>query len=320
LFGYIINVQGDDIKEASLRKILEDHKRIVNYVSWHIAERCNGTERKHHGETLLLFARLLEWFDGNPETVQSYRVIAKSLKPQRAKDPFPSRPITYQEFTIAALHALERAERDWRLVGLTTRRCQAAISAAITYRDALLFAFLVCRPMRSRNMREMQIGPNVYKDGNIWRLRFSKEEMKASEYSCKFPEVLIPHLEFYLANIRPCLLGDTAVKELFVTKSANRIGRSDFWKIMTKAGSRIMNLRTNPHLYRYLIPSAYLLRYPGRALEMQALLGHAVLETTLRYYVHVYSRVASQRVGEVLRQNCPAMVELGSLFAPPETH
>jgi integrase len=319
LLGYMVNVRGVDVSALSLADILAYHETVIGYASWNIAERCDGTERKHNGETLQWFARLLEWFDGDQEIVRSYRLTAKSLKPERSKDPFPARPITYQEFTGAALRWIEKAERDWKALGPNPKRTQEATSAAIACRDGLLFAFLVCRPLRSRNMRELQIGANLFKAGGIWELRFSEGEMKAGSYHCRFPTVLMPYLEFYLAEIRPFLAAGETTKELFLTKSGKRIGRSDFWKIMVKAGRSIMSLRTNPHLFRYLIPSAYLLQYPGRALEMQALLGHAVLETTLRYYVHVYSRVASQRSAKVLRQNCPSMVELGQLFPPIAT-
>jgi integrase len=318
LLGYLVNIRGDVGVDSSLFEVLSDRHAIVDFISWHITERCDGAERKHHGESLNWFARLLEWFDGSTETVEHYRMIAKSLKTQRARDPFPERPITYEEFSSAAQRALESAKREWIALGPRWLRSQETISAAIAYRDALLFAFLVCRPMRSRNMREMKLGLNVYKAGEVWRLRFAKEDMKAKVYSCRFPVVIVPYLEFYLAEIRPFLARGGNTKELFLTKSGKPIGRSDFWKIMTKAGCRIMGLKTNPHLFRYLIPSAYLLRYPDRALQMQALLGHSVLEVTLRFYVHVYSRVASQRAAEVLRQHCPAMVELGQLFPPPQ--
>ncbi len=316
LLGYLVNIHRKSIENSNLVQLIGDRETVIGYISWHIENRCDGCERKHHAESLNWLARLLEWFEGNRDVATEYRLIAKSIKPMRARDPFPERPITYEEFSTAAQRALEKAEQEWKTHAPKIRRTQAAISAAIAYRDAMLFAFLVCRPMRSRNMREMKLGTNLYKSGGEWRLRFSDEEMKSSEYKCAFPKVLIPHLEFYLAEIRPFLAGSKGEKVIFLTKSSKRIGRSDFWKIMTKAGSRIMNLKTNPHLFRYLIPSAYLLRHPDRALEMQALLGHAVLETTLRYYVHVYSRVASQHAAEILRQNCPSMVELGGLFPP----
>lgn len=316
LLGYLINIRGDAIGDAGLSEILENGDLVIGFIPWHIAQRCNGRERKHHGETLNWYARLLDWFDGDKEIVNRYRLTAKSLKPERAKDPFPERPITYDEFTSAAQRALEKAEQNWKALGPDKQRSKYVISAAIAYRDALLFAFLTCRPMRSRNIREMEIGQNLYKSGNVWQLRFSEEEMKAGDYHCQFPQVLVDHLEMFLGEIRPFLANGSPCKELFLTKSGKPIGRPDFWKIMTKAGCRIMNLKTNPHLFRYLIPSAYLLRYPDRALEMQALLGHSVLETTLRYYVHVYSRVASQRAAKVIRQNCPAMVELGQLIPP----
>ncbi len=241
---------------------------------------------------------------------------AKSLKLERAKDPFPERPITYEEFTSAAIRALEIAEREWKKHSNKKQRTQASISAAIAYRDAFLFAFLICRPLRSRNMREMKIDSNLYQAHGDWHLRFWNEEMKGSGYNCQFPKVLVHALELLLKEIRPFLLNGSSSQEVFLTKSGKPIGRSDFWRVMTKAGCRIMGLKTNPHLFRYLIPTAYLLQYPDRMIEMQALLGHSLIETTLRYYVHVFSRVASIRAAEVLRENCPAMVELGSLFPP----
>ncbi len=317
LLGYLVNIHGMEIENSNLVQLIGDRETVIGYISWHIAKRCEGTERKHHVETLDWFARLLEWFEGDQDVAAEYRLIAKSLKPVRARDPFPERPITYEEFSTAAQQALEKAELDWKAHAQKNRRTQAAVSAAIACRDALLFAFLVCRPMRSRNMREMKLGTNLYKSGDEWRLRFSDEEMKSKEYNCAFPKVLVSHLEYYLNGVRPFFVQGCG-KELFLTKSGRGIGRSDFWKIMTKAGRRIMGLETNPHLFRYLISSAYLLRHPDRALEIQALLGHAVLETTLRYYVHTYSRIASQRAADVLRKNCPSMLELGTLF-PPST-
>jgi len=314
--GYLQNVKKKLIYHRDLKELLGEKKNVIDYMTWKIKKRSGGAERGHHQNTLDRFAAFLEWLGGEAETVTLYRLTAKSLRPVRARDPFPDRPMEYGEFTAAAMKAL--CEKREQFEKARKKGKQTRISAACAFRDAMIFALLICRPMRSRNVHEMKLGANLLhqRDGG-WSLRFLRHEAKAKPYSCKFPERLVPWLEFLLEEVRPILRGKANTDVLFLTNSGRPMSPQDLWKRLRAIGNEYLGILTNPHLFRYLIPSAYLARYPEDILVMQALLGHRTLQTTLRCYVHTYSRLASRKVADTIRENCPNLSRLDSLYPTP---
>lgn len=312
--GYLVTIRKFDLDAMSLVDCLGDSNSVVSYIGWHIDDRCGRVEREHHRETLRWFAHLLDWFESDPDSAGKYRRIAASLKTARARDPFPQKPIEYDDMVAAAMELLKSAQDRWqdsKGARLSTRR-----STAIDLRDALLFALLICRPLRSRNLREMKLGRNLVKAaGSGWRLVFGEDEMKAKAYSAQFPAQLVPALELYLDEARPVLAGKRETREVFLSKSGRPLSPDSLWKRLVAVGHKALGISTNPHAFRYLVPTAYLLKHPDRAIELQALLGHAALETTLKSYIHVYSQLASRRVAATLRENCPSLRRLGELYA-----
>ncbi len=311
--GYLVTIRNYSLDELSLVDCLANSDFVVSYTTWHIDDRCEGAEREHHRETLRWFAHLLDWFESDWNSADQYRRIAASLKTARVRDPFPEKPIDYDGMVAAATERLNSAQDRWQNSkgGLLSKRR----SAAIELRDALLFALLVCRPLRSRNLREMVVGRNLVNvHGRGWRLVFADHEMKARAYSAPFPSQLVHPLELYLNEARPVLAGNREAREVFLSKSGRPLSPDSLWKRLAAVGHKTLGISTNPHAFRYLVPTAYLLKYPDRAIELQALLGHAVLETTLKSYIHVYSQVASRRVAAALRENCPSFRRLGELY------
>ena len=75
-------------------------------------------------------------------------------------------------------------------------------------------------PYRQRNMREMQLGKNLYQDAQgAWRIVFHGDELKVASkrgrpnvFDLPFPLPLVPHLEEYLTHWRPRLLLPTRTK------------------------------------------------------------------------------------------------------------
>jgi hypothetical protein len=85
---------------------------------------------------------------------------------------------------------------------------------ALYYQRALILRLLVRIPLRQRNVREMQLGRNLYQDERQnWNLTFQGADLKVSHRKGKingieinlsqdFPE-LIPQLETFLQDHRP---------------------------------------------------------------------------------------------------------------------
>lgn len=312
--GYAVHELRTDIGKASLAQLLGNEKFVLGFVQWHRDQRCGGAEREYHRAWLSRYAEWLEWFGGSSATAERYRKAAGSLRTRRVRDPFPERPIDYSEFVDAAVAATSAAMRKWHSLapdcGPRARR-----SAACALRDAVCLALLICRPMRSENIRNMKLAENLMRlpDGT-WRIQFQNHEMKTRSFACDFPRGVVEALELYLERPRSVLLNNRNSSIVFPTKSGRALTAQDLWRRMTEIGLRHLSLKTNPHLFRYLVPCAYLLRYPDRLVEMQALLGHSNLAVTLRYYVRVYSQIASRRVAELQRAKCPSMRRLGELL------
>lgn len=308
--GYLRNIRAALPDDKTLLSTLSDRETVIGFVDWHIKERCGGEARGYHENTLKQLSAFLEWLGGDAATVEQYKRIANTLVPVRVRDPFPERPMDYDEFVRGAMQALQEKKEEFE----NARTIQERIWAACRYRDALILALLVCRPIRSRNVREMELGANLYQDRSAWRMRFLSHQAKARQYICDFPSQLVPWLEFYLADVRPVLLGRRKAIQLFLTKSGYSITAADLWRRLCGIGEEYLGISTNPHLFRYLIPSAYLARHPDALGQMQAILGHSTMQTTVRCYVHTYSQIASRKVAGAIREHCPNLTRLDSLY------
>lgn len=316
LLGYAKNVRGLNIEGARLSEIVGEESVVLGFIQWHRDERCAGQERKYHAAWLNRFGAIHTWLTGDGSTATRFSTVSASLKRRRVRDPFPARPIDYAEFTEASVRAIEAALKRWH--SLTEASGPGPrIEAACALRDAVCLGVLVARPMRSENIRNMKLAENLAKSADgTWRLKFADHEMKTRTYSCEFPREISAALEVYLAEARPTLAGNPAEGNVFPSKSGRTLRAPDLWRRMTAIGSAYLSIRTNPHLFRYLVPCAYILRHPDRLIEMQALLGHSNLAVTLRCYVRVYSQIASRRVAELQRAHCPSMRRLGELLPP----
>jgi len=314
LFGYAVHIEGVGIADACLRDVLSNQALVLRYYTWHSKERCGGEEREYHRSELRKLADLLEWLEGPASAVEALRAGARSLKTVRARDPFPVKPVTYGELVLAAQRAMADATAGWNQA-VTGKKRRAIITAACAYRDAVALSLLVCRPMRSRNMVEMQLGGNLL----LWldaggTISFEDHEMKTREFECPVPPQLVGPLRRLTSEVVPALTGRQDCSFVFPTKAGRQLTAGDFWKRMTAMGAKYLNLQTNPHMFRSLVACAYIIEHPDRWRDVQAVLGHTRINTTLRSYMRAYSQISSRRVAELQRIHCPHMTKLGQLF------
>jgi hypothetical protein len=89
---------------------------------------------------------------------------------------------------------------------------------------SLYIRLLVYRPLRSRNLREMKIDNNLYRDGKDWIIEFQGIELKVGRrngntnvYRLNWPKELVPQLEEFIKHWRP-LLPSHERSELFLSR------------------------------------------------------------------------------------------------------
>jgi integrase len=93
-------------------------------------------------------------------------------------------------------------------------------------------------------------------------------------------------LDLYLTKYRKLLI-DAPCPWLF--PAAN--GHSKRLAVMSADVQRLMSdhigFAINPHSFRHVAAKLYLTAHPGRYVDVQRLLGHRKLETTVKYYTEI---------------------------------
>jgi integrase/recombinase XerD len=110
----------------------------------------------------------------------------------------------------------------------------------------------------------------------------------------------IAAVETYLSGSRPYLAQDRSGEALFLNAQGGALSRMGVWKIIqAAAGKAGIQRRINPNTLRHSF-AAHLLEGGAAPRDVQELLGHADLSTTL-----VYTRVDDQYLRDVHRTYHP---------------
>jgi integrase/lambda repressor-like predicted transcriptional regulator len=107
-------------------------------------------------------------------------------------------------------------------------------------------------------------------------------------------------LRLYLDKIRPMVLRDDDKSNpyLFPSQGTNVGPDEPFTGLLERLmrhTSRITGIRMNPHLYRHFLGWLWLKEDPDRLPDVQRLLGHKSLETTLEFYAEIDENLALDR-------------------------
>ena len=115
-------------------------------------------------------------------------------------------------------------------------------------------------PYRQRNMREMQLGENLYQDAQgTWRITFRGEQLKVASrrgrpnvFDLPFPETLVPVLEEYLAVWRPILVGKAwhPSSYVFLTRYGTPFQAESLGETIQNIVYRYTGKHWHPHIIR----------------------------------------------------------------------
>jgi len=180
---------------------------------------------------------------------------------------------------------------------------------ALECQHALMLRLLVRTPLRSRNLREIQLDTNLYKDPDgSWHLYFSGSELKigtrngrTNEYHVNLTEYcpdLLPHLEEFRTIYRPRIPQTETSPLLFRTHHGNPYNAQAVRQELSAVVLRRSNKLFYPHLIRTIWASEYISKtndYEGAA----ALLGDTVQMVLKRYY-ELQEKTAQARASQFL--------------------
>jgi hypothetical protein len=290
-FGYLVNVAGRERYSLRLKDICNSDW-LSAYASWHAENRADGEPSRFIQKTLgdfLVVAR--HYLSVDNTTLQAMADLKTEVMPDTARD---------KRDRWNSLMTLER-------VGLAVypngaRRFPNRIYVALAAQTSLIIRLLVRRPVRSRNIREMRLGRNLYRAAEGWMLHFQGEELKVSRrdgrenlYRISFPCDLEGELEEFLEKWRP-LLNTHNSEFVFLSRKGIPLSQSALHKQIAKSTYEYTGRATNPHLIRHIWATEFIAS-TQRFTVAAAMLGDE-LETVLRRYSHLKILDAGQRADE----------------------
>jgi integrase len=201
-----------------------------------------------------------------------------------------------------------RLQSPIRLIALGVRLMTIAESEAVTlesamaFRDGLIIAFLAYRPLRAKNLTMICCGQHLVRRGDDWWVAFAGKEMKGRQpLEFPLPTELAPYLEKYLATYRPVLLtrdgkqAPAAISQLWVSRDATALGIRTIGHHIRRHTRAEFGVALNPHLFRDCAATWIAIYDPEHVHIIAAILGHATLATSERYYNQARGLEAGRR-------------------------
>jgi len=299
-FGYLVNICQES--PAGLRlATVADPPRVLSFAEWHVKQRTDGQPSRYLERTVGEFCRTARDYLKVPaeQWEEIYR-LRQAVVPDTKRDKWQ------RTVSLATLEAIGLAERPSvaELATAPTRYVKEHL--ALRAQRSLYIRLLVYRPLRNRNLREMKINDNLYRNGRSWMIEFKGMELKVGRrngrtnlYRLSWPEDLVPELEEFLMVWRPLLPGQER-PELLISRYGQPYTvfglNKEFKKTVYEYTERAMNL----HLVRDVWASEYFAAENDVTVAAQ-MLGDTV-ETVLRNYVEPLRKQATEVADQFVRK------------------
>jgi len=167
-------------------------------------------------------------------------------------------------------------------------RTPAEQSAA--FRDGLMIALLVQRPLRLANFTHLTLGRDIECVGGGWRIRIPGNQTKTGE-ACEFawPNNLVGPLESYLRVHRPVLIAlrkqaGEHLPQLWISGKGRAMGVDGVAVHIKARTEKKFGRSINPHTFRTIAATTVASAAPECVADISAVLGHTTLATSEKYY------------------------------------
>ena len=290
--------------------------RLVSYIGY-FTTICGRTPTWDDLFDVAHLEEFVRWLGirlGRPMTVQGHQVvqtigaIANVIKHRQAgalaafRQTLPTRaPLHTKRVHWVSLAQLEAVADGFLAEGRrpytnhSHARYPGARRAAL-FQRGLMLKLLVRVPLRQRNVREMQLEHNLYKDPQTghWHLHFSGSELKIGERQGRINEYklnltektegFIPVLEEFLRDYRPRLPNPTGSALLFLSSRGKQFSQLSLALELSVAVAMRTGQRFYPHLIRTIWATEYLKAFPGDFTTAATMLGDTVTMVLKTYY------------------------------------
>jgi integrase len=176
-----------------------------------------------------------------------------------------------------------------------------------TYRDGLIIALLASRPLRLQNLTGLVLERTLVQRGDGWWIQIPAAETKTKDpIELPWPDMLVPHLETYLADHRAGIvalrgscsgaLGDA----LWLSMHGLPMNDNAIYIRVVARTREGLGQAVNPHLFRDCAATSIAIDDPAHVGIASRLLGHRSGSTTERFYNQARSVEASRLMQKFL--------------------
>ena len=313
--GSVLDEQGglSHIVEAELPQLLRAHGRWLGYLADGEGRRAMGSGLDYlTRDRLTRFLRLLETHVA-PCTARNYmtalRAVAHAMRPEAALPDLDAatRRMWRDAKPVRDKRSRIVPSRDLWQLGLdlmaTCGECATRPKMLGQYRDGLMIALLASRPVRCKNLAQIEIGQHLRRMGGVYWLFFDAHEMK-SRRSLEFPlpRPLTHPLQHYIDEVRPELMEQhgrwkTDVgRQLWVGEGGSEMKKGRISRRICQRTEDRFGHPITPHLFRDAAATSIAELDPKHVEMIRDILGHASLATAEAHYNHAGSLEATRRL------------------------
>jgi integrase len=156
---------------------------------------------------------------------------------------------------------------------------------ASRYRDGLAIALLAACPLRRRSFVYLRIGHHLAQVGDVMTLQLGPADLKnPSQLAFPLPAGLVPRVIRYLQAYRPVLLDGGMTDRLWVNPFGRPMSLEGLAERVAARTRQHFGRPISMHLFRHAAATSMAIDDPHHVALIAALLGHARLATSERFY------------------------------------
>ncbi|WP_287849467.1 tyrosine-type recombinase/integrase [Acidiphilium sp.] len=204
----------------------------------------------------------------------------------------------------AAMRAM--ADFPHALAHLALKRRTADVRSIKLMRTALFLSIALDTGLRARNLVSIDIRRHLalFREGKKWKARLSVPCDKVKngvDIVSELTPLTVQILRRWLDNFRPagCAID---CSWLFPARSGGHLAGTHAYQDVRDLALRHLGLDITPHLIRSFIGKAMLDERPDSHADIQQILGHRQIKTTISFYAPVSPAQARRRYHESLGQ------------------
>ena len=156
--------------------------------------------------------------------------------------------------------------------------------------DGLLLALLISVYLRISNFTQLELGRNLERGPDQWRLRVAGDLTKTGQAdNSLLPVTLTPWIDLYVNVIRPrltvrCRQPDALSSRFWIGLDGRPLSGHLIRKRIKACTKKAFGFAICPHAFRKIAATTFILERPEYALHGPALLGHRSEDTIQKHY------------------------------------